>query len=550
MADSLEVIPLGGLGEFGMNSTALRFDGDIIVIDAGVAFPTHELGVDFVVPDLTFLKENQDQVRGILLTHGHEDHAGGIPFVIPDLPVPVYANRLTQALVSEKLKEHELLEQTDLRTLEARETLRFGVFEVEPLHMTHSFPDAFCFAIKTPIGTIIWTGDFKFDQTPIDRRLSDVARLSEYGEDGVLALFSDSTNSEARGLCPSEFSVYEPLRNLFMRARRKIVVSCFASSLSRVQVILDLAREQGRKVAPIGRSMVAYLRAAFEIGYWQIPSDLLISLNDVKSLPPEEVVILATGSQGEPMSALSRLAINEVKNVEIEEGDTVILSARIIPGNEKLISNMINHFYRRGAHVYDSNHSQVHVSGHGYREDLKLMMNLVKPRFFIPIHGEFKQLKTHYLLALDQGIPAENAQIIENGDILELTPTSAQVTGKLTASRRFIEEGVAEDVHDLVLRDRRYLSEDGLLVVVLRMDRLEGDLIGEPELIPRGFVDESAETLMGSIKDEVVRIVRETNPEEKRDEELFKEIIRKEIKRFLKRQTGKRPVILPVTLVI
>ncbi|RPI22970.1 MAG: ribonuclease J [Acidobacteria bacterium] len=550
MADALEVIPLGGLGEFGMNCTALRFGGDMIVLDAGVGFPTHELGVDFIVPDLTFLKENESQVRGILLTHGHEDHAGGIPYVINELPVPVYANRLTQALVTEKLKEHGLLDRADLRTLESRQTLQLGAFEVEALHMTHSFPDAFCFAIKTPVGTIIWTGDFKFDQTPVDRRLSDVARLSEYGEKGVLALFSDSTNSEARGLCPSEFSVYEPLRNLFLRARRKIVVSCFASSLSRVQVILDLAREQGRKVAPIGRSMVAYLRAAFEIGYLRMPSDLLISLNDVKGLPPEEVVILATGSQGEPMSALSRLAINEVKNVEIEEGDLVILSARIIPGNEKLISNMINHFYRRGAQVYDSNHSQVHVSGHGYREDLKLMMNLVRPRFFIPIHGEFKQLKTHYLLARDQGLPAERARIIENGDVLQLTAKTVEIVGKLTAGRRFIEEGIAEEVGDLVLRDRRYLSEDGLLVVVLRMDRLEGYLIGEPELISRGFVDESAEWLMEGIKAEVTRVVRETNTEEKRDEELFKEILRKEVKRFLRKQTGKRPVILPVTLEI
>jgi len=296
--------------------------------------------------------------------------------------------------------------------------------------------------------------------------------------------------------------------------------------------------------------MVSYLRAAFDIGYLRMPSDLLISINDVSSLPPEKVVILATGSQGEPMAALSRLAINEVKNVQVEENDVVILSARIIPGNEKLISNVINHFYRRGALVYDSNHALVHVSGHGYREDLKMMINLVRPRFFIPIHGEYKQLKNHYLLARDQGIPAENARIIENGDVLQLTANSAEIVGKLTAGRRFIEEGVAEQVHDLILRDRRYLSEDGLLVVVLRMDRLEGELIGEPELIPRGFVAESAEWLMAGIKAEVARIVRETGIEEKRDEDLFKEILRKEIKRFLRKQTGKRPVVLPVTLSI
>jgi ribonuclease J len=551
MSKALEVIPLGGLGEFGMNCAALRYGDDIIVIDAGVGFPNNELGVDFIVPDVSFLKERQGQVRALLLTHGHEDHAGGVAFMITDLPVPVYGNRLTLALVAEKLKERGLFEKADLRPMEARQQMQFGAFEVEPLHVTHSFPNAFCLAIKSPVGTIIWTGDFKFDQTPIDRRLSDVARLSEYGEKGVLALFSDSTNSDSRGLSPSEFSVYEPLRSLFLRAPRKIIVSCFASSIHRVQIVLDLAREFGRKVVPIGRSMVAYSRAAFEIGYLQMPSDLLISVNDARSLPPEEVVVLATGSQGEPMSALSRLAINEVKGLEVEEGDFVILSARIIPGNERHISNMINHFYRRGAHVYDSAHSQVHASGHGYREDLKIMMNLVKPRFFIPIHGDFRQLRNHLNLAHDQGIPLERARIVENGDVLSLTESAAEVTGTVTVGRRFIEEGAFEEVHDLVLRDRRYLSEDGLLVVVLRMDRLEGDLLGEPELIAKGFVlPESADPLMGRLREEIAQIVRETNLEEKRDEELFKEILRKGVKRFLKKHTGKRPVILPVTLQI
>jgi ribonuclease J len=549
MAD-LQVVPLGGLGEFGMNCTAMLCDDDLIVIDAGLGFPGTELGVDFIVPDLSFLKENRSRLRGVLLTHGHEDHVGGVSHLVSELDVPVYGSRLTLALVEEKLRERELFQQADLRPIEARQLLEFGAFQVEPLHVTHSFPDAFCFAIRTPVGRVIWSGDFKFDQTPIDRRQSDLARLSEYGEQGVLALFSDSTNSDSRGLCPSEFSVYEPLRGLFLRSRRKIIVSCFASSIHRVQIVLELAREFGRKVAPIGRSMVAYLRAAANIGFLDLPADLLISPNDVRSLPPEEVVILATGSQGEPMAALSRLAINEVKNVEVEEGDVVILSARIIPGNEKLISNVINHFYRRGATVYDSDHAEIHVSGHGYREDLKLMINLVKPRFFIPIHGEFKQLKNHLNLALDQGIAPEHTRLIENGDILRFTESTAEVCGKATAGRRFIDEGNLEEVHDLVLRDRRYLSEDGLLVAVLRMDRLEGDLIGDPELISRGFLAESAEPLLSRIREEVLRIVREAGLEEKRDEELFKEMLRKGLKRFLRKQTGKRPVILPVILQI
>jgi ribonuclease J len=533
-----------------MNCTAMSCGDDLIVIDAGLGFPGTELGVDFIVPDLSFLRENRERLRAVLLTHGHEDHSGGVSHLIAELEVPVYGSRLTLALVGEKLKERGLFERADLRSMEAREVLRFGAFEVEPLHVTHSFPDAFCFAIGTPAGRVVWTGDFKFDQTPIDRHLSDMARLSELGEKGVLALFSDSTNSDSPGLCPSEFSVYEPLRSLFMRSRRKIIISCFASSIHRVQIVLELAREFGRKVAPIGRSMVAYVRAALDIGFLNLPSELLISPNDVRSLPPEEVVILATGSQGEPMSALSRLAINEVKNVEVQEGDVVILSARIIPGNEKLVANVINHFYRRGASVYDSDHSDIHVSGHGYREDLKLMINLVKPCFFIPIHGEFMQLKNHLNLALDQGIARQNTRLIENGDVLQFSDTTAEIVGQVTAGRRFIDEGNLEEVHDLVLRDRRYLSEDGLLVVVLRMDRLEGALIGEPELISRGFVAESAEPQMSRIREEVTRIVGDAGLEEKRDEELFKEILRKDLKRFLRKQTGKRPVILPVILQI
>jgi len=551
MPEVLEIVPLGGFGEFGMNCAALRCGEDIIVIDSGVGFPGNDLGVDVIIPDISFLKENRTQVRAILLTHGHEDHAGGVSYIAGELRVPVYGSSLTLGLVLERLKERDLQDVVELRPIEARQMLELGNFRVEPLHVTHSFPHAFSFALTTPVGTIIWTGDFKFDQTPIDRKLSDLSRFTDYGEKGVLALFSDSTNSDIKGLSPAEFSVYEPMRNLFRRAEKKVIVSCFASSIHRVQIVAELAAQFHRRLAPVGRSMVNNVRVAYELGYLKMPPDLLISINDVKNYPPNEVVILASGSQGEPMSALSRLAVNEVKNIEVGEGDLVILSSRNIPGNERLIANLINHFYRRGAQVFDSGHSPIHASGHGYREDLKLMMNLVRPRFFVPIHGEYKQLKTHQLLALDQGIPINNTRIIENGDILSLTADRAEITGKVTAGRRFIEEGIFEEVHDLVLRDRRFLSEDGLLVVVLRMDRLAGELIGEPELISRGFVrEETSEVLMASIRDEVTRIINDASLEQKSDEQLFNEILRKALKRFLRKAVGKRPVILPVTLEI
>lgn len=552
MSDFLEVIPLGGVGEFGMNCAALRFGEDMILIDAGVTFPGGDLGtdlgVDVIAPEISFLQEHQHQLRGILLTHGHEDHAGGVSYVISDIPVPVYGSRLTLGMLAERLKERQLDGPVELHTIEARQKLKLGCFEIEPLHVTHSFPDSFCFALSTPIGQLIWTGDFKFDQTPIDRRLSDLTRLSDYGEKGVLALFSDSTNSEIPGLCASEFVIYEALRTLFRKATRKIIVGSFASSIHRIQIIFDLAQEFRRKIAPVGRSMISNIRVASELGYLHFPEQSLISAGQIKQFPPEEILILATGSQGEPRSALSRMAVNELKNAEAGEGDFVILSARVIPGNEKLISNMINHFYRRGAEVYDARNAPVHVSGHGLRDDLKLMINLVRPKFFVPIHGEFKQLKNHATLARDQGISAERISIIENGDVLRLSPERLEITGKVKAGRRFIEER-REEVHEIVLRDRRSLSADGFVVVVLRIDRVTGELIGKPELVSRGFVlMDTSEELIEAARDAVMEVVAETPVEERQDEELFKDTIRKGLRRFLRKQTGKRPMILPVTI--
>ncbi len=554
MNQKLEVIPLGGLGEFGMNCTALRYGEDMILIDAGITFPDGALGglgIDLIVPDIQFLKENRSQLRAILLTHGHEDHAGAVSYVVDEIPAAVYGSPLTLGLVESRLRERRLLEHAQLNPIQGRETLEFGPFRVEPLHVTHSFPDSFCFAISTPVGTLLWTGDFKFDQTPIDGNLTDVARLADYGEKGVLALFSDSTNSDVSGLSPSESAVIEPLRNLFRRAEGKILISCFASSIHRIQVALDLAREFHRKVAPAGRSMISNIRIASELGYLEVPPNTLISAAEVSDHPPDKVVVLATGSQGEPMAALSRLAVNEFKRINVEPGDMIILSARIIPGNEKYISNLVNHFYRRGAEVQDSRQSGVHASGHGYRSDLKMMINLTRPRFFVPIHGEFRQLKNHADLAIDQGIAAENVHIIESGDILSLSPDEAVVTGQTQVGRRFIDDGHRDEIDQVVVRDRRYLSEDGFMVVVMRMDRLNGRLIGEPELVSRGFVlMDSSEELMQGAREEILATVAETPLEEIRDEELFKEIVRKRLQRYLRKQTGKRPVIMPVTLEI
>ena len=554
MSDYLEITPLGGVGEFGMNCSVLRCGEDMVLIDAGMTFPGGQgggLGVDVIVPDISFLKEHQHKLKAILLTHGHEDHIGSVSYIIDELPTPIYGSRMTLGLVAQKLKERKLEDSAELIPIEARERLDFGSLSVEPLHVTHSFPDAFCFAISSPVGNIIWTGDFKFDQTPVDRQPSDVTRLAEYGEQGVLALFSDSTNSEVPGVAPSEFTMYEGLGSLFRKADKKIIVASFASSIPRIQVILELAQRVGRKVVPIGRRMIANIRTAVEVGCLEYPQDLVISVGDTQDYPPDQVLILATGSQGEPMAALSRMAVNEFKGIQVEEDDMVILSARVIPGNEKLISNLVNHFYRRGARIYDSRSAPVHTSGHGLRDDLKLMINLTRPHFFIPIHGEFRQLKNHADLAKDQGIPRDNVLIIENGDNLQLTPDSARVTDKVTVGRRFIDEGRLGQVHEMVLRDRRFLSEDGFLVVVLRVDRLTGDLIGEPELVSRGFVLTDASTeLLEATQEAISGIVRETPIEEKQDQELFNEILRKGLKRFLRKQTGKRPIILPVTIEI
>lgn len=550
----LEAIPLGGLGEFGMNCSVLRYEDQMILVDAGVSFPSGNLsglGIDLIIPEIEFLLEHRDQLQAVLLTHGHEDHAGAVAFIADDLGVPIYGSRLTLGLVKNRLQEHKLEGKVELRVLEARQHLEVGPFRVEPLSVTHSFPDSFALAIETPVGTVIWSGDFKFDPTPVDGRISDLARLAHYGEEGVLALFSDSTNSDVPGLSPSESSVVKPLKTAMVDAPRKLVVSCFASSIHRIQVLMDLARVQRRKICLAGRSMITNVKVASQLGHLKVPSELMISAQEVEDLPPEEVLVLATGSQGEPMAALSRLAVNEFRGISIEEDDVIILSTRIIPGNERLISNLVNHFYRRGARVVDPRQAAIHASGHGFRADLKLMMNLTRPRFFIPIHGEYRQLENHADLARQQGLGEDRIAVIETGDVLRLCQDSMEVTGTVPVGRRFIDEGHREEVDELVIRDRRFLSEDGFVVVVLRVDRFNGSLLGEPELVSRGFVMlQSSPELLESARAQVLNIVDETPLEERVDEDLFKEILRKRFQRFLRRKTGKRPVVIPLMLEI
>ena len=555
MSDRLEVIPLGGLGEFGMNCAALRAGDDLILVDAGMMLPGRRpvtsLGVDLMVPDISFLLENRRQLRGIVLTHGHEDHAGGVSYIIDQLQVPVYANRLTLGLVSSRLRERGLDQEADLRPLEADRPVDLGVFQVEPLRVTHSFPESYCFAIRTPAGRIVWTGDFKFDQTPIDGHRSNLARLAELGQEGVLALFSDSTNADVPGLSPSESSVCEPLEKLFRQAEGKIALATFASSMHRIQVVLDLAREVGRKVVPMGRSMVSNIRLASRLGYLRTDSKVLRSRDNLARIPSERLIVLASGSQGESMSAMSRLAMDQVSQVRIEPGDLVLLSSRIIPGNEKAIGQMISHFYRRGARVLDSRHEPIHASGHGHREDLKLMIDLTRPRFFIPIHGEFRQLAAHASLARRQGIPPDRVQLMESGEVLGLSADKAEILGQVPVGRRFIDDGLRRQVDQDLLRDRRFMASDGVLVVGLRLDRTNGEIIGEPELISRGFVQpEDSRELMRETRARIHRLVSATGANGKPDEGRLEQMLQTGLKRFLRKRTGKRPLIVPMMLAL
>ena len=551
----VEAIPLGGLGEFGMNMMVLRYGDQMIVIDAGLMFPDEELlGIDIMVPDISFLIENASQVKAFLLTHGHEDHIGGLPFVLPALlHAPIYGTRYTLGLVKSKLEEHGLLDQAKLVTVKPRQVEQIGDFRVEFIHVTHSIVDAVMLAITTPVGTILHTGDFKIDSSPLDGQVMDLPTIAEYGTRGVLALFSDSTNSERAGFTPSETTVIERLDEIFHHARKKVVVCCFTSSIHRIQIVLDLAQKYDRKVVLAGRSMLANTKIASEMGFLKIPDGILIKPQAALKLPKERVAMLMTGSQGEPMAALPRLAVDNYKNILIEPDDSVIISARIIPGNEKTISRMINHIYKRDAHVFydDGSLPPVHVSGHGCAEELKLMLNLARPKFFVPIHGEYRQLFRHAELAKSVHAVKGKVLIAETGDRIQFSVDDAKIIGKVPVGRIFIDEGSLDEVEEVVVRDRRHLAEDGIVLPVLAIDKATGKLEGELEIITRGFVfiDED-DSLMSDSKARVLKTLEESTFEEVTDWAMIKEKIRTDLRRYLFKQTSKRPLVLPVILEI
>jgi len=549
----LQVIPLGGLGEFGMNCMAVRWGDDILVIDAGLMFPEAELlGVDIVVPDITYLTNNRDKVRGIVLTHGHEDHIGALPWILSELNVPVWGTEFTLAYVEDKLDEHGLLDDADLREIRAGDRFKVGAFTIHPIQVTHSLVDCVALAVHTPLGVIIHTGDFKVDPTPTDNKLFDLHAFAEYGKEGVLALLQDSTNVERKGYTASERAVRRKFDEVFARTQRRLFISCFSSSIHRIKLAVELAFEHNRKIAFIGRSMNSSAEIAEDLGYIEIPQGLLIHPGEMKNYAPERVCVMISGTQGEPMSALSRAAVDNHKHAKIEKGDTVVLSSRIIPGNEKAIYRMIDHLFRREAHVIyeDGSSPPIHVSGHASQEELKLIINLVKPKFFIPVHGEYRQLKLHAEMASHMRSSVGQVILIESGDVLEFDELGARKVGRVNVGRVCIDSGSRTDVvEDLIIKDRRHISEDGIVLPIIAINKLTGEVETAPEIVTRGF-NIGEDGLMDGAKQIVIQTLDVSSDEEKADYGVIKEKIRADLKRYISKQTQKRPLIMPVILEI
>jgi ribonuclease J len=548
----LEVVPLGGLGEFGMNMLALSWGDTTIVVDAGVMFPDPELlGVDRIIPDLTYLQ--QKRAAALVLTHGHEDHIGGVPHVLPYVDGPVYGTPLTLALVEPKLQEHGIDGAHELKTVRPRDRVTVGPFEIEFIRVTHSIPDCVALAIHTPAGIVVHTGDFKIDQTPIDGQHFDLHRFAELGSQGVLALLADSTNIDRRGFTGSETEVIEAFEEIFTSATGRIVVAAFASSIYRMQILVDLAAQFDRKVAFVGRGMMENSKIAQRLGYLKIPAGVQIADSEAGLFPAQDVLVLATGSQGEPMAALSRIAIDDHRYVKLQEDDTVVISARSIPGNEKAIGRVINHLSRRGADVIHEGIKHVHVSGHGSEEELKLVLSLVQPRYFVPVHGEYRQLAQHARVARKVFAgrdPHPETLLIENGDILQLTAGSARVAGKAPAGRVLIDGTRTGEIGDEVLRDRRHLAEDGLVVPVVAINKQTGLLEGVPDIITRGVVMENSSELLADGARVLSEVMEQSSIEERTDQGLIKEKLRVELRRFFRKRSGRRPFVLPVIMEI
>ncbi len=550
MGDSLKLIPLGGLGEIGLNTMIFEFGEDIMVVDCGLMFPEdHMLGVDYVIPDVTYLKERKDRIRAYVITHGHEDHTGALPFILKDLPAPIYGTPLTLGLIGEKLKEHGI--EGDMRVVRPRDVVEIGAFRVEFIRVSHSIADGVGLAVTTPRGVIVHTGDFKLDQTPVDGELTDYSRFAEYGEKGVLALLSDSTNVEKEGYTLSEREVGRAFEEIFSQARGRVIVALFSSNIHRIQQAIDVAHRFGRKVALSGRSMVANIKIASRLGYLRIPEGILIDIKDVEDLPPLDVAILTTGSQGEPMSALARMAMDEHKQLKIRKGDTVILSAKFIPGHEKAISSLINHLYRRGAEVFYERVSEIHVSGHAGQEELKIILNLVRPRFFIPVHGEYRHLVMHARLAEGVGIPRERIFIIEDGDILEFDGEEARVSGRIPCGKVFVDGKGVGDVGDLVLKDRLHLSTEGIVVPLVVINERTGEIVYGPEIVTKGFVfEEESGELLEEAKKVILKAINEANQEARTEWLEIKTEIRRALRRFFNKTIERRPLISPLIIEI
>lgn len=538
---ALRVIPLGGLGEIGMNLMVYELDDAAIIVDCGMMFPdASTLGVDVIIPDMTYIYDNAAKFKAVFLTHGHEDHIGAVPFLLERVPLPVYGLPLTLGFVRDKLEELGV-EDIELRDISPRETVEIGPFRVEALRVTHSIVDAVGYAIGTPLGTVIHTGDFKIDHTPIDAKTTDIARFAHYGEEGVLLLLSDSTNAMIAGHCPSEKTVGSGLDRVFSQAKGRIIVTTFASHIHRVQQVVDLARKHRRKVLMIGRSLVDNTETAERLGYLRIPREVRASGSE---LNPRELVIMTTGTQGEPASALSRMAVGEHKQITVEEGDVVVISARTIPGNERAVSHLIDNLYRRGAEVISHEQRDTHVSGHACQEELKLMLSVTRPKFFIPMHGTLRHLIHHARLAKEVGVP--HGVVMTNGQVARVTPDAIDVGEERVPQGKVFIDAEAEEVPEVVVRDRQHLAEDGFVILVVILDS-NARLIREPEIITRGLlhVDESQDVL-AEVRERVVGIINEGAAEELRESGLLQEKLRAALKRYFRKEMGRRPMILPV----
>ena len=547
----LEIIPLGGVGEFGMNCMAVRYDDEMIVIDAGMGFPEESVyGVDVSVPDFDFLEEYRDNITAVVLTHGHEDHIGALPYILKKFNVPVYASHFTAGLIDRKLEEHDLLDDTLIHRVEPRQVVELGPFTVEFIRASHSLVDCFSLAIRTPVGTIVHTGDYKVDETPVIGEPIDLRTLRSYGQEGVLALLSDSTNATVPGRTPSERAVIPAFEEIFGEAAGRIVVAAFASSIHRLQIVLDVAQQFNRKVCVLGRSMQKNVEIADELGYLDIPDGLLVSLNETKKMDDDEIVFLVTGSQGEPRAALSQMATQSYKGLTIEEGDTVVLSARIIPGNERAISRLIGNIYKRGANIIEEKRRLIHVSGHASQEDIKILTEAVRPKFVVPIHGEYRMLFRHKEFIKNHlNYAEENIILIENGDVLELDGERATVVAKREVGRTFIDETGFEEIDAETVRQRRQLAYDGVVSLVVTINEETGELEGLPEIVARGLLGDDGSN--GFVKDAqrvVTKAIENAPKADRRDTSLLKEHVRVELKRFIQKQTGAKPIILPVVV--